>query len=81
MEQLKCKKKNKLYCKKVKTVYSTDNFNLLALEFRNDISALDSKHIKQLKNNGMINNKFNHFYEKTSRSRHSNTNGAITIRY
>ncbi len=54
-------KKAELYRGKAKTVYSTDNPDLLVLEFRNDTSALDGERIEQFDRKGMINNKFNHF--------------------
>lgn len=50
-----------LYRGKAKTVYTTDNPDLLILEFRNDTSALDGEHIEQFDRKGMVNNKFNHF--------------------
>ncbi|MFS1539511.1 MAG: phosphoribosylaminoimidazolesuccinocarboxamide synthase [Candidatus Phlomobacter fragariae] len=54
-------KKVEWYRGKAKTVYFTDDPNLLILEFRNDTSALDGERIKQFERKGMINNKFNHF--------------------
>ncbi|WGL97146.1 phosphoribosylaminoimidazolesuccinocarboxamide synthase [Arsenophonus sp. aPb] len=54
-------KKAELYRGKAKTVYITDDPNLLVLEFRNDTSALDGERIEQFERKGMINNKFNHF--------------------
>ncbi|HGJ5877490.1 MAG TPA: phosphoribosylaminoimidazolesuccinocarboxamide synthase [Arsenophonus sp.] len=54
-------KKAELYRGKAKTVYLTDDPNLLVLEFRNDTSALDGKRIEQFERKGMINNKFNYF--------------------
>lgn len=54
-------KKAELYRGKAKTVYLTDDPNLLVLEFRNDTSALDGERIEQFECKGMINNKFNHF--------------------
>lgn len=53
--------KAELYRGKAKTVYSTENPDLLVLEFRNDTSALDGERIEQFDRKGMINNKFNHF--------------------
>lgn len=50
-----------LYRGKAKTVYTTDNPDLLILEFRNDTSALDGERIEQFDGKGMVNNKFNHF--------------------
>lgn len=49
-----------LYRGKAKTVYTTDNPDLLILEFRNDTSALDGERIEQFDRKGMVNNKFNH---------------------
>lgn len=54
-------KKAELYRGKAKTVYTTDNPDLLILEFRNDTSALDGERIEQFDRKGMVNNKFNHF--------------------
>ncbi|WP_445374960.1 phosphoribosylaminoimidazolesuccinocarboxamide synthase [Photorhabdus tasmaniensis] len=54
-------KKAELYRGKAKTVYTTDDPNLLVLEFRNDTSALDGERIEQFDRKGMVNNKFNHF--------------------
>ncbi|TKI06666.1 phosphoribosylaminoimidazolesuccinocarboxamide synthase [Martelella alba] len=50
-----------LYRGKAKTVYATDDPDLLILEFRNDTSALDGQRIEQFDRKGMINNKFNYF--------------------
>ncbi|UCQ53383.1 phosphoribosylaminoimidazolesuccinocarboxamide synthase [Edwardsiella tarda] len=50
-----------LYRGKAKTVYATDNPDLLILSFRNDTSALDGQRIEQFDRKGMVNNKFNHF--------------------
>lgn len=55
------KKLAELYRGKAKTVYSTENPDLLILEFRNDTSAFDGLHIEQLDRKGMVNNKFNYF--------------------
>lgn len=54
-------KKAELYRGKAKTVYLTDDPNLLVLEFRNDTSALDGERIEQFERKGMINNRFNYF--------------------
>lgn len=54
-------KRAELYRGKAKTVYSTDNPELLILEFRNDTSAGDGARIELFERKGMINNKFNHF--------------------
>ncbi|MFT6389777.1 MAG: phosphoribosylaminoimidazole-succinocarboxamide synthase [Cellvibrionaceae bacterium] len=50
-----------LYSGKAKSVYKTDNENLLVLHFRDDTSAFDGKRIEQLDRKGMVNNKFNAF--------------------
>lgn len=55
------KKLDELYRGKAKTVYTTDNPELLILEFRNDTSAFDGLRIEQLDRKGMVNNKFNYF--------------------
>lgn len=55
------KKIAELYRGKAKTVYTTENPELLILEFRNDTSAFDGQRIEQLERKGMINNKFNYF--------------------
>ena len=54
-------KQAELYRGKAKTVYTTDNPDLLILEFRNDTSAFDGQRIEQLDRKGMVNNKFNYF--------------------
>ena len=55
------KKNELLYAGKAKSVYKTDDENLLILHFRDDTSAFDGKIIKQLDRKGMVNNKFNAF--------------------
>ena len=54
-------KQAELYRGKAKTVYSTENPDLLVLEFRNDTSAGDGARIEQFDRKGMVNNKFNYF--------------------
>ncbi|WP_438863719.1 phosphoribosylaminoimidazolesuccinocarboxamide synthase [Neptunicella sp.] len=54
-------KRAELYRGKAKTVFTTDNPDLLILQFRNDTSAFDGERIDQLDRKGMVNNKFNHF--------------------
>ena len=54
-------KKDELYHGKAKTVFYTDDPQLLILEFRNDTSAFDGEKIEQLDRKGEVNNKFNHF--------------------
>lgn len=50
-----------LYRGKAKTVFLTDDPELLVLEFRNDTSAFDGEKIEKLERKGEVNNKFNHF--------------------
>ena len=50
-----------LYRGKAKTVYTTEDPDLLVLEFRNDTSAGDGARIEQFDRKGMVNNRFNHF--------------------
>ncbi|WP_337881392.1 phosphoribosylaminoimidazolesuccinocarboxamide synthase [Rheinheimera sp.] len=54
-------KTTELYRGKAKTVYATNNPDLLVLHFRNDTSAFDGQRIEQLDRKGMVNNKFNFF--------------------
>ncbi|MGH1469666.1 MAG: phosphoribosylaminoimidazolesuccinocarboxamide synthase [Cellvibrionaceae bacterium] len=54
-------KRGELYAGKAKSVYTTDDDDLLILHFRNDTSAFDGKKIEQLDRKGMVNNKFNAF--------------------
>jgi phosphoribosylaminoimidazole-succinocarboxamide synthase len=54
-------KREELYAGKAKSVYTTDDSDLLVLHFRNDTSAFDGKIIEQLDRKGMVNNKFNAF--------------------
>jgi phosphoribosylaminoimidazole-succinocarboxamide synthase len=54
-------KREELYSGKAKSVYSTDDPDLMILEFRNDTSAFDGKKVEQLDRKGMVNNKFNAF--------------------
>jgi phosphoribosylaminoimidazole-succinocarboxamide synthase len=54
-------KRVELYAGKAKSVYTTDDSDLLVLHFRNDTSAFDGKIIEQLDRKGMVNNKFNAF--------------------
>jgi phosphoribosylaminoimidazole-succinocarboxamide synthase len=55
------KKGELLYSGKAKSVYTTEDENLMILHFRNDTSAFDGKKIEQLDRKGMVNNKFNAF--------------------
>jgi phosphoribosylaminoimidazole-succinocarboxamide synthase len=55
------KKCDQLYRGKAKSVYFTDDPDLLILHFLDDTSAFDGKKIEQLDRKGMVNNKFNGF--------------------
>lgn len=50
-----------LYSGKAKSVYETDDKNLLILHFRNDTSAFDGVKVEQLDRKGAVNNKINAF--------------------
>ncbi|WP_395343362.1 phosphoribosylaminoimidazolesuccinocarboxamide synthase [Ningiella sp. W23] len=54
-------KLSELYRGKAKTVFLSDDPDLLILEFRNDTSAFDGEKIEQLDRKGEVNNKFNHY--------------------
>ncbi len=54
-------KREQLYAGKAKSVYTTDDENLLILLFRNDTSAFDGEKIEQLDRKGQVNNQFNAF--------------------
>ena len=54
-------KRQELYRGKAKTVYATDDPDLLWLTFRNDTSAFDGEKKAQLERKGEVNNKFNAF--------------------
>lgn len=54
-------KRELLYSGKAKSVFTTDNPDLMVLEFRNDTSAFDGKKVEQLDRKGLVNNKFNAF--------------------
>lgn len=43
-----------LYCGKTKTVYTTEDPDLLILNFRNDTSALNAQYIAQFERKGII---------------------------
>lgn len=55
------KKQQKLYAGKAKSVFTTEDPDIVIMEFRNDTSAFDGKIIEQLDRKGMVNNKFNAF--------------------
>ena len=52
-------KRQELYRGKAKTVYSTDDPNLLVMHYRDDVSAFDGAKLAQLERKGETNNKFN----------------------
>jgi phosphoribosylaminoimidazole-succinocarboxamide synthase len=54
-------KREQLYAGKAKSIFKTDDPDLLIMYFRNDTSAFDGKRIEQLDRKGMVNNKFNAF--------------------
>jgi len=54
-------KRNELYSGKAKSVYTTDDQDLLIMLFRDDTSAFDGVKVEQLDRKGMVNNKFNAF--------------------
>ena len=54
-------KRKELYSGKAKSIYTTDDDNLMIMEFRNDTSAFDGEKIVKLDRKGMVNNKFNAF--------------------
>lgn len=54
-------KRQELYAGKAKSVYTTDDPDLLVLQFRDDTSAFDGKKMESLARKGMVNNIFNAF--------------------
>ena len=48
-----------LYTGKAKSIYATDNSDLVIIDYRDDTSAGDGAKIEQLENKGKINNQFN----------------------
>lgn len=54
-------KRSELYAGKAKSVFTTDDPNLMVMVFRDDTSAFDGKKVEQLDRKGMVNNKFNAF--------------------
>ena len=54
-------KRNELYRGKAKSVFATDDPELLVMLFRDDTSAFDGKKREQLERKGSVNNRFNAF--------------------
>jgi phosphoribosylaminoimidazole-succinocarboxamide synthase len=54
-------KRQELYRGKAKTVYATDDPNMLVMHYRDDVSAFDGAKLAQLSLKGETNNKFNAF--------------------
>jgi phosphoribosylaminoimidazole-succinocarboxamide synthase len=54
-------KKDIVISGKAKSIYSTDNEDLMVMEFRDDTSAFDGKKIEKLDRKGSVNNQFNAF--------------------
>lgn len=54
-------KRQELYAGKAKSVYATDDPDLLVLHFRDDTSAFDGERMESLVRKGMVNNRFNAF--------------------
>ena len=54
-------KRQELYAGKAKSVYLTDDEDLVILSFRDDTSAFDGEKVEQLSRKGEVNNKFNAF--------------------
>ncbi|MBT3505587.1 MAG: phosphoribosylaminoimidazolesuccinocarboxamide synthase [Piscirickettsiaceae bacterium] len=54
-------KRQELYAGKAKSVYKTDDEDLVILSFRDDTSAFDGEKVEQLSRKGEVNNKFNAF--------------------
>ncbi|GAB4392707.1 MAG: phosphoribosylaminoimidazolesuccinocarboxamide synthase [Gammaproteobacteria bacterium] len=52
-------KRQQLYSGKAKTVYATDDPNLLIMHYRNDISAFNAQKLANLERKGLVNNYFN----------------------
>ncbi|GEN24867.1 phosphoribosylaminoimidazolesuccinocarboxamide synthase [Halomonas cupida] len=54
-------KRQELYAGKAKSVFATDDPDLLVLHFRDDTSAFDGERMESLERKGMVNNRFNAF--------------------
>ena len=58
-------KRAELFSGKAKSVYQTDDADLVILSFRDDTSAFDGEKIEQLQHKGAVNNRFNAFIMET----------------
>lgn len=54
-------KRDELYAGKAKSIFATDDADLLIMHFRDDTSAFDGEKLEQLERKGLVNNKFNAF--------------------
>jgi len=54
-------KRSQVYAGKAKSVYTTDDPDLMVMEYRNDTSAFDGQKLAKLDRKGMVNNRFNAF--------------------
>jgi len=54
-------KRQELYKGKAKTVYATDDPNVLVMHYRDDVSAFDGAKLAKLEGKGETNNRFNAF--------------------
>lgn len=54
-------KRDELYAGKAKSIFATDDPDLLIMHFRDDTSAFDGQKLAQLERKGLVNNKFNAF--------------------
>lgn len=68
-----------LYAGKAKTVHTTEDPELLVLEFRNDTSAFDGEKIEQLERKGQVNNEFNAFIMQALQQAGINTHFVKTL--
>src|SRR5450755_2651468 len=61
MQGVVMEKKQELYRGKAKTVFTTDDPNLLVMHYRDDTSAFDGERVEKLEQKGETNNKINAF--------------------
>jgi phosphoribosylaminoimidazole-succinocarboxamide synthase len=60
-EEIAMEKRQELYKGKAKTVYATDDPNLLVMHYRDDVSAFDGAKLAKLDRKGETNNRINAF--------------------